>query len=174
MSSTAAPAAPATATAPAEPASAATAAEAGLVNERPTTWGQHTQRFFSRSEMCLQLWPDPTTARGRNTLGLWLVGAPLVVMLLLKAVFGLWPGLTGWFMLLLIAAAFALLGAGFMEWGLSPMGDAADVPRESWIYMGIGGGVLVAIVLTKIGIVLGRATGGRKNAGQAVVVQGSD
>lgn len=158
----------------AEPATASSAAEAGIVTQRPMTWGQHTQRFFSRSEMCLQLWPDPTTARGRNTLGLWLVGAPLVVMLLLKAAFGMWPGLFGWFMLLLIAAAFALLGAGFMEWGLSPMGDAADVPRESWIYMGIGGGVLVTLALTKLGIALGRMSGGgRKNGGQTVVVQDS-
>jgi hypothetical protein len=136
----------------------------------PTTWNQHTQRFFSRSEMCLQLWPDPTTARGRNTLGLWLVGAPLVVLLLLKAMFG-WPrGLMGWAWILILAAAFAMLGAGFMEWGLSPEGDAAGVPRESWIYMGIGGGVLVFITLMNLGVALGRSMGGRKNGGGPTMV----
>jgi hypothetical protein len=131
---------------------------------KPVTFDEHRLRFFSRSEMCLQLLPTTASARGRNTLGLWLVGAPLVVMLLLKALLG-WPsGLMGWAWILIVSAAFALLGAGFMEWGLSPEGDAAEVPRESWIYMGIGGGVIAFIVLMNLGIAVGRAMGSRREA----------
>jgi hypothetical protein len=146
------------------------------VQIQPVTVADHTRRFFSREEMCLQLVPGLTTARGRNTAGLWLVGGPLVVLLLLKAMFR-WPsGLLGWAWLLIVAASFALVGAGMMEWGLSPDGDAAKVPTESWIYMGIGGGILVLLLLGHIFVAYGRASGrfGAKDRRPALVADSED
>ena len=152
----------------------ATATGAELEGKPGGALRQYSDRFFSRSEMCLQLWPTMSTSRGRNTLGLWMVGAPLVLLLLIKGMTG-WPhGLFGWVWLLIVAAAFALLGAGFMEWGLSPDGDAAKVPRDAWIYMGVGGGVLTLILLVNLGMAVGRATKQSRAQPTTIVASSSD
>jgi hypothetical protein len=108
----------------------------------------------SETSLCIQAFPDPSTPVGRNTLGLWVMAIPLVVILLFKALFGRPAGFMGWMQIVIIVLGFSFIGGGLMEWGLSGEASMNDWAKA---FLVMGGFLLVGLMLLRLGLVVGGA-----------------
>lgn len=131
------------------------------------------QDFLTRGELCIQAMPNLSTPIGRNTLGLWLMAGPLLVMLLIKSLFDIPQGFVGWLRVLLLAIGFAFMGGGMMEWGLS---GAEKMNEQAWVFFGLGVAIVGGMVLLQVGLWFGAMGGGSKGGGgrPQYVVAGGD
>ena len=120
------------------------------------------QDFLTRGELCIQAMPDLSTPIGRNTLGLWLMAGPLLVMLLVKSLLDIPQGFIGWLRVLLLAIGFAFMGGGMMEWGLS---GTDKMNEQAWVFFGLGVAIVGGMVLLQIGLWFGAMGGGSKGGG---------